>query len=109
MDEKSKHSEELFEVLRKNKKKRRRKVIRTVLTVLLILVILAVAGVSHLRAQVQERFAAAAAAVESYSVSTGTIHTVVSGTGAERFVGYPAAACGCGPGAGDQCGRNGFQ
>lgn len=36
MDEKSKHSEELFEVLRKNKKKRRRKVIRTVLTVVLI-------------------------------------------------------------------------
>ena len=46
MDEQSKHSEELFEVLNRNKKKRRRKVIRTVLTVLVILVILAVAGVS---------------------------------------------------------------
>lgn len=81
MDEKSRHSEELFEVLSKNKKKRRRKVIRTVLTVLLVLFILAVAGVAHLRNQVRERFAAAETAVESYTVTNGTIHTVVSGTG----------------------------
>ena len=81
MDEQSKRSEELFEELSRNKKKRRRKLIRTVITILLILAVVAVSGVFYLRNRVRERFAAAEATVERYEVTTGTIHTVVSGTG----------------------------
>lgn len=81
MEEHNKHSEELFETLSKNKKKRRRKVVRTVLTVLLVLAVAAVGGVLHLRNQVRERFASAAAAVERHEVTTGSIHTLVAGSG----------------------------
>lgn len=81
MDDQTRHSEELFEALSKNKKKRRRQVIRTVLTVIVVIAVILVGLVMHLRNQVQERFAAAAAQVKSYDVTTGTIHTVVSGSG----------------------------
>jgi len=81
MNEQNRHSEELFQTLSQNKKKRRRKVIRTVLIVLAVIAVILVAGVVHLRNQVRERFAAAGAEVESYAVSTGSIHTLVTGSG----------------------------
>lgn len=81
MDEQSRRSEELFETLNKNKKKRRRKVIRTVLIVLVLIAAAAVTGVLYLRNQVRERFTSAAAEVESYEVTTGSIHTLVAGSG----------------------------
>ncbi|MBO7253135.1 MAG: HlyD family efflux transporter periplasmic adaptor subunit [Oscillospiraceae bacterium] len=81
MDEQNKRSEELFETLQKNKKKRRQKVIRTVLIAIAVIALIFVLGVQYLRAQVQERFASAAADVKSYAVTTGTLHTVVSGSG----------------------------
>lgn len=81
MDEQSRRSEELFETLNRNKKKRRRKVVTTVLSVLAVIAVIGVGVVIHLRNQVEERFAAAAAQVERYEVTTGTIHTVVSGSG----------------------------
>ena len=71
----------LFEALGKNKKRKRRKVIITIVAILLILAIVAVIGVSYLRKKVQEEFAASAGEVQSYEVSTGTISTVVSGSG----------------------------
>lgn len=71
----------LFEALNKSKKKRKRKIIRTVVIIVLVLAILAVVGVSYLKRQVREQFASSAGEVQSYEVTTGTISTVVSGSG----------------------------
>lgn len=71
----------LFEQLGKSKKQRRRKTLRTVLIVIAVLIAAAIIGVSYLQRQVRERFAAGSAEVLSYEASTGTISTVVSGSG----------------------------
>lgn len=81
MSEQTQRGEELFDQLSKNKKKRKRKVIRTILTIIVVIAVILVAAVVYLRQQVRERFASAAAEVETYEVSTGTINTVVSGSG----------------------------
>lgn len=81
MSEQNQHAEALFETLSKNKKMRRRKVIRTVLMIIGILAILLVATVIVLTKKVEKRFAAAAAEVQTHVVTTGTIHTIVSGSG----------------------------
>jgi len=81
MSEQNQHAEALFETLSKNKKMRRRKVIRTVLTIIGILAIILVATVIILTKKVEKRFAAAAAEVQTHVVTTGTIHTIVSGSG----------------------------
>ena len=71
----------LFEALGKSKKKRKHKIIRTVIAVILVLAIVAVVGVTYLQRRVRERFASSSGEVESYEVTTGTISTVVSGSG----------------------------
>ena len=71
----------LFEALGKHKKRRRRKIIITVVSILLVLAIIAVVGVSILQKRVREQFATASGEVLSYDVTTGTISTVVSGSG----------------------------
>lgn len=76
-----KKDDALFEQLGKNKKRRRRKVIVTVVTVILILAVLLVGLVIYLRRTVRERFASGADQVQSYEVKTGTLSTVVSGSG----------------------------
>ena len=76
-----KKDDALFEQLGKNKKRRRRKVIVTALTVILILAVLLVGLVIYLRRTVRERFASGADQVQSYEVKTGTLSTVVSGSG----------------------------
>lgn len=81
MSEQNRHGEELFDTLSKNKKKRKHKVIRTVLIVIAVIAAILVGVVLYLRHQVEERFASAAADVQSYEVVTGTINTVVSGSG----------------------------
>lgn len=81
MSEQNQRAEELFDQLSKNKKKRRRKVVRTVLILIALVAVILVAVVMVLRSRVQARFAAAEADVKTYAVSTGTIHTVVSGSG----------------------------
>lgn len=81
MSEQNQHAEALFETLRKNKKMRRRKVIRTVLVIIGILASILVATVIILTKKVEKRFAAAAAEVQTHVVTTGTIHTIVSGSG----------------------------
>ena len=81
MSEQNQRAEALFETLSKNKKMRRRKVIRTVLIVIAVIVAILVATVIMLTKKVEKRFAAAVADVQTYQVTTGTIHTIVSGSG----------------------------
>ena len=71
----------LFETLGKNKKRKRRKIIITVVSIVLVLAIIAVVGVSFLQRRVREQFASNQGEVLSYEVSTGSISTVVSGSG----------------------------
>ena len=71
----------LFETLGKNKKRKKRKIITTVVTIVLVLAIIAVAGVSFLQRRVREQFASNQGEVLSYEVTTGSISTVVSGSG----------------------------
>lgn len=81
MSEQNQRAEALFETLSKNKQMRKRKLIRTVLTVIAVIAVILICAVIILRKNVEKRFAAAAAEVQTYQVTTGTIHTVVSGSG----------------------------
>ena len=81
MSEQNQRAEALFETLSKNKKMRRRRIIRTVLIIIGIIAAILVATVIVLTKRVEKRFAAAAADVQTYQVTTGTIHTIVSGSG----------------------------
>lgn len=80
-EEQKTQDEALFEALGKSKKKKKRKIVRTVIIVVLVVAVLLVAGVSILQRQVRERFASSTSEVLSYEVTTGTISTVVSGSG----------------------------
>ena len=71
----------LFEALGKNKKRKRRKIAITVVSIVLVLAIAAVIGVGALQRKVRKQFASSAGEVLSYDVTTGTISTVVSGSG----------------------------
>lgn len=81
MSEQNQRAEELFETLSKNKKMRRRRIIRTVLITIAVIIAILVAVVITLTKNVEKRFAAAVADVQTYQVTTGTIHTIVSGSG----------------------------
>lgn len=81
MENQNQRSEELFDTLSKNKKKKKRKLIRTVLIILAVIAIILIGTVAYLRKQVNERFGNEAAEVEQYTVETGTIQTLVSGSG----------------------------
>ena len=71
----------LFETLGKNKKRKRRRIIITVAAIVLVLAVIAVVGVSFLQRRVREQFASSQGEVLSYEASTGSISTVVSGSG----------------------------
>ena len=71
----------LFETLGKNKKRKKRRIIITVISIVLVLALIAVAGVSFLQRRVREQFASNQGEVLSYEVTTGSISTVVSGSG----------------------------
>ena len=71
----------LFEALGKNKKRRKRRIIITVVSIVLVLAMIAVVGVSFLQRRVREQFASSQGEVLSYEVTTGSISTVVSGSG----------------------------
>ena len=81
MSEQNQRAEALFETLSKNKKMRRRRIIRTVLITIAVIAAILIAVVIVLTKNVEKRFAAAAAEVQTYQVTTGTIHTIVSGNG----------------------------
>ena len=71
----------LFKALDKNKKRKKRRIIITVVSIVLVLAIIAVVGVLFLKNRVREQFATTQGEVLSYEVSTGSISTVVSGSG----------------------------
>ena len=81
MDAQKSADEALFEALGKSKKKKKRRIIRTVIAIVLVLAVVLVAGVSILQRRVREQFASSTAEVLYYEVTTGTISTVVSGSG----------------------------
>ena len=71
----------LFEALGKNKKRRRRRILITMVSIAAVLAITGVVGVAALQRKVRQEFASSAGVVLSHTVSTGTISTVVSGSG----------------------------
>ena len=71
----------LFETLGKNKKRKRRKIIITVVSIVLALAIIAVVGISFLQKRVRDQFASQKGDVLAHTVTTGSISTVVSGSG----------------------------
>ena len=71
----------LFEALGKTKKRKKRRIILTVISIVLVLAIIAVVGVSFLQRRVREQFASSQGEVLSFDVTTGSISTVVSGSG----------------------------
>ena len=71
----------LFEALGKNKQRKKRRIILTAAAIVLVLAVTAVVGVGFLRRQVREQFASNRGEVLSYEVTTGSISTVVSGSG----------------------------
>ncbi len=81
MSEQNQRGEELFEALSRNKQQRRRKLIRTVVILIALIAVILAAVVLTLRRNVEQRFASAAAEVQAYTVTPGTIHTTVSGSG----------------------------
>ena len=81
MSEQMQRGDELFDKLSKDKKKRRNKIIRTVVIIVVLVAVALVATVLILRKNVEAKFASAAAEVQEYAVATGTIHTMVDGSG----------------------------
>ena len=71
----------LFETLGRNKKRKRRRILITVVSIVVVLAIVAVAGVGILQRRVREQFASNQGEVLSFEVTTGSISTVVSGSG----------------------------
>lgn len=81
MNDQNQRAEALFDRLSKEKKQRQKKIIRTVVILILVIAVALVATVTILRKNVEKRFASAAAEVQEYAVRTGTIHTIVDGSG----------------------------
>ena len=71
----------LFEALGKNKKRRRRRILITVVSIAAVLAITGIVGLAALQRKVRQEFASSAGEVLSHIVTTGTISTVVSGSG----------------------------
>jgi len=71
----------LFEALGKAKKAKRRRIIRAVIITFAVLAIALVVGISILQRRVREQFASNQGEVLSFDVTTGSISTVVSGSG----------------------------
>lgn len=86
MSNEKQRDDALFEALGKSKKKRRRKILLTVLIAILVVAVVLVAVVSVLRRRVTERFAVMEDEILTYEAATGTLHTVVSGSGTLEYV-----------------------
>lgn len=71
----------LFEALGNSKKSKKRRIVRIIVSIVLILALVLTVGVSVLRRRVREEFATRDLDILSYEVTTGTISTVVSGSG----------------------------
>ena len=79
--QKQEKDDALFQSLSKNKKRKKRRIIITVVAVVLVLAIVGVTVVTSLRNSVRNRFASSSGEVLAHTVSTGSISTVVSGSG----------------------------
>ena len=71
----------LFEALGKNKKRKRRRILVTVVSIVTVLAVTGVVGITALQRKVWQEFASSSGEVLAHTVSTGTISTVVSGSG----------------------------
>lgn len=86
MSNEKQREDALFEALGKSRKKRRRKILLTVTAIILIAAIVLVVAVGVMRRRVQERFAFIEDEILSYQAATGTLHTVVNGSGTLEYV-----------------------
>lgn len=71
----------LFEALGKSKRNRKRKLLRRILLLVILIAVCLTAGVSILQRRVRQQFASREDEVLSYAATTGSISTVVSGSG----------------------------
>lgn len=81
MNNEQQRSEELFDTLNRNKKQKKRKLLRTVVSIITVIAVILVGTVIQLRNRVDDKFGSTGANVLNYQVATGTIHSLVSGTG----------------------------
>ena len=81
MEELKTRDDALFETLSKSKKQKKRKIVRTVVIIVAVLALVLMAGVSFARRHVRDRFASKDTDILSEKVTTGTISTLVSGSG----------------------------
>ena len=79
--EKQEQDDVLFEALGQKKKRKKRKIIITVTAIVLVVAIVGVIGVGALQKKVRQQFASGQGEVLSYTAATGSISTVVSGSG----------------------------
>lgn len=86
MSEKNQRDDALFEQLRTTKKRKRRKILLTVGIVVALVAVALLVAVVQLRSSVRRRFASSQNEVLSYAAQTGTIHTLVSGSGTIAYV-----------------------
>lgn len=86
MSEKNQRDDALFEQLRNTKKKKRRKILLTVGIVVALVAVVLLVAVVQLRSSVRRHFASTQQEVLSYTAQTGTIHTLVSGSGTIAYV-----------------------
>ena len=78
---KEQRNDALFKALDKSRKQKKRRIIITVLVIVLVVAIALTVTVSVLRRNVRQKFAASDDDILSYSVKTGTISTLISGSG----------------------------
>ncbi len=71
----------LFKELREKKKRKKRKIIIVTASILVTVAIVCTVGVIFLQKRVRKQFATSSGEIQSYEVTTGTISTVVSGSG----------------------------
>ena len=71
----------LFEALGQKKKKKKRKAVLMTVSVLTVLAVVGTVGVMFLQKRVRTEFASSSGEILSYQAATGTISTVVSGSG----------------------------
>ncbi len=81
MEELKTRDDALFEALGKSKKKKKSRLIRTILILILVVAVVLVTAVSILQQQVRQRFSTFDSDVQAHVVKTGTISTLVSGSG----------------------------
>ena len=86
MSNENQRQDALFEALGKSRKRRRRKILLTVVAIILVAAIALILIVGNLRRRVQEKFAFAEDEILTYQAATGTLHTVVSGSGTIDYV-----------------------